>query len=36
MTVNGIPQVRTCITPVAEGMRIESQRGFDEWSEDTC
>ncbi|HIE47696.1 TPA: sarcosine oxidase subunit alpha [Candidatus Bipolaricaulota bacterium] len=27
MTVDGIPNVRTCITPVREGMRVESQRG---------
>ena len=28
MKVNGIPNVRTCITEVAEGMRIETQEGF--------
>jgi len=28
MTVNGIPNVRTCITEVAEGMAIETQDGF--------
>jgi predicted molibdopterin-dependent oxidoreductase YjgC len=33
MTVNGIPQVRTCITPVEEGMQIESQWGAGEWRE---
>jgi predicted molibdopterin-dependent oxidoreductase YjgC len=27
MTVNGRPNVRTCITPVEEGMRIETQDG---------
>lgn len=27
MTVNGRPNVRTCITPVEEGMRIETQEG---------
>ena len=27
MTVDGIPNVRTCITPVREGMVVESQRG---------
>lgn len=26
MTVNGVPNVRTCITPVIEGMVIETQR----------
>jgi predicted molibdopterin-dependent oxidoreductase YjgC len=33
MTVNGIPQVRTCITPVEEGMRVETQHGAGEWRE---
>lgn len=28
MTVNGIPNVRTCITPVEDGMRIEVQNGL--------
>jgi len=28
MTVNGVPNVRTCITQVAEGMVIETQDGF--------
>jgi predicted molibdopterin-dependent oxidoreductase YjgC len=36
MTVDGVPQVRTCITPVADGMRIETQKGFGEWSDPTC
>jgi len=27
MTVNGIPNVRTCITPVADGMVVETQHG---------
>ena len=36
MTVNGIPQVRTCITPVEEGMQIETQEGFGEWREGEC
>ena len=27
MTVNGIPNVRTCVTPVEEGMQIETQHG---------
>ena len=26
-TVDGIPNVRTCVTPVGEGMAVESQRG---------
>ena len=28
MTVNGVTNVRTCITPVEEGMVIQSQYGF--------
>ena len=28
MTVNGKPNVRTCITPVEAGMEIETQEGF--------
>ncbi|MBM3499627.1 MAG: FAD-dependent oxidoreductase [Armatimonadetes bacterium] len=28
MTVDGRPNVRTCVTPVREGMRIETQRGL--------
>lgn len=28
MTVNGIPNVRTCITPVEDGMQIEVQDGM--------
>lgn len=28
MTVNGKPNVRTCITPVEEGMIIQTQEGF--------
>ena len=27
MTVDGMPNVRTCITPVKAGMRIETQHG---------
>lgn len=26
MTVNGVPNVRTCVTPVEPGMRVETQR----------
>lgn len=32
MTVNGIPNVRTCITPVQEGMEIETQEGHGQWT----
>lgn len=31
MTVNGRPNVRTCVTPVAEGMKIETQNGLGCW-----
>ncbi len=31
MTVNGQPNVRTCITPVADGMSIETQKGLGKW-----
>jgi len=27
MVVNGVPNVRTCITPVTEGMTVETQHG---------
>jgi len=36
MTVNGVPQVRTCITPVEEGMRVDTQEGLGQWSEEIC
>lgn len=29
MVVNGIPNVRTCVTPVAPGMRIETQHSLE-------
>jgi len=32
MTVNGIPNVRTCVTEVEEGMVIETQYGKGKWS----
>jgi predicted molibdopterin-dependent oxidoreductase YjgC len=31
MIVDGIPNVRTCITPVREGMRVEFQKGLGKW-----
>lgn len=35
MTVNGVPNVRTCITSVETGMVIETQMGYGTWkSED--
>lgn len=33
MTVDGIPNVRTCVTPVKEGMTIETQVGSGKWKE---
>lgn len=32
MTINGIPNVRTCVTPVEERMVIETQYGRGKWS----
>jgi len=29
MVVDGVPNVRTCVTPVEEGMRIETQVGLE-------
>ena len=31
LTINGVPNVRSCITRVAEGMRVEIQDGLGEW-----
>ena len=31
MTVNGQPNVRTCVTPVEAEMKIETQRGLGNW-----
>jgi len=31
MTIDGVPNVRTCVTPVRAGMRIETQHGLGEW-----
>lgn len=31
MTVDGVPNVRTCVTPVRDGMKIETQRGLGRW-----
>lgn len=33
MVVDGIPNVRTCITPVKDGMIIERQQGVGKWGE---
>ena len=34
MVVNGIPNVRTCITPVEYGMPVEVQDGLGQWRGD--
>jgi len=31
MIVNGVPNVRTCVTPVEDGMVIETQKGIGSW-----
>ena len=28
MIVNGVPNTRTCVTPVEDGMRVETQHGL--------
>jgi len=33
MIVDGIPNIRTCITPVKEGMKIDTQKGCGEWNQ---
>jgi len=32
MTVDGVPGVRTCVTNVRDGMRIERQKGVGQWA----
>ncbi len=32
MIVDGVPNVRTCVTPVRDGMSIETQNGYGDWS----
>lgn len=27
MTVDGVPNVRTCVTPLTQGMKVETQKG---------
>jgi predicted molibdopterin-dependent oxidoreductase YjgC len=34
MTVDGKPNIRTCITPVRDGMKIETQEGHGKWSDE--
>lgn len=33
MTVDGVPNVRTCVTPVRDGMRVDTQAGCGSWRE---
>ncbi len=35
MTVDGVPNVRTCVTLVEGGMSIETQRGLGKWGKDS-
>ena len=32
MVVDGEPNVRTCVTPVKDGMYIETQNGYGDWN----
>ena len=34
MIVNGVPNVRTCVTPLEEGMKIQTQYGVEPKKED--
>ena len=34
MTVDGQPNVRTCVTPVRQGMKVETQKGLGRWHEE--
>ena len=34
MTIDGRPNVRTCLTPVRAGLRVETQRGGGTWTLD--
>ena len=31
VTVDGLPNVRACMTPVRDGLRVETQRGLGDW-----
>jgi len=35
MIVDGVPNTRTCVTPVREGMKIETQHGLGHWKTDS-
>ncbi len=34
MTVDGVPNVRTCVTPVEDGMVIQTQLGYGDWKQE--
>jgi hypothetical protein len=34
MVVDGVPNVRTCVTPVREGSRVEVQQGLGAWGDE--
>ena len=34
MIVDGVPNVRTCVTPVREGMRVQTQQGLGTWRDE--
>jgi predicted molibdopterin-dependent oxidoreductase YjgC len=34
MTVDGQPNVRTCVTPVKDGMIVETQAGLGKWTDE--
>jgi predicted molibdopterin-dependent oxidoreductase YjgC len=33
MVVDGEPNVRTCVTPARQGMKVETQKGLGEWKD---
>ncbi len=33
MTVDGVPNVRTCVLPVQPGMHVQTQHGLGEWQD---
>jgi predicted molibdopterin-dependent oxidoreductase YjgC len=33
MIVDGEPNVRTCVTPARQGMKVQTQRGLGEWKD---
>src|SRR5262249_5075318 len=31
VTVDGLPNIRACMTPVRDGLRVDTQRGLGDW-----